>query len=259
MIQSAIQRVESGHDLSMDEVVETFDADHRRTLRRGRYRPLAAGPESQRPERERSGRGGHGPAAENDADPLLAARTAGYLRHRRRPVAHLQYQHGRGPGHGRGGRAGGQAWQSRGQQPQRIGRRAGRAGRERRGRRRLRRALPGRVGHLLLLCSAVAQRHEARRPRAEETGRADHLQHPRSADQSGRGIATVARGGPGGTAAAAGRGPGPAGHRAERGRPRQRRPRRGHAHAAPPKLRRPPARCGISAGPRPTSDWEASS
>ena len=156
MIQSAIQRVESGQDLSMDEVVETFDADHRRTLRRGRYRPLAAGPESQRPERERSGRSGPGPAAKDDADPLRrgptcwtpAARAAtGSQTFNISTAAALVTaaagvpvaKHGNRAASSRSGSADVLAVLGVNVEAD-VG---------------LRRALPGRVGHLLLLCPAA--------------------------------------------------------------------------------------------------------
>ena len=258
MIQSAIQRVESGCDLSMDEVVETFDQiisgccaedDIARWLlalnRKGPSVSEVAGAamalrrkmtpiRSSRPELlDTCGTGGDQSHTFNISTAAALVTAAAGV-----PVA----KHGNRAASSRSGSADVMAVLG-------VNVEADVACVER---------LPGRVGHLLLLCSPVARRHEARRPGAEETGRADHLQHPRPPDQSGRGVAAVARRRPGETPPAAGRGPGPAGHRAQRGRPRQRRPGRGHAYRRHRSCGSPPARCGISPGPPPTSDWKAS-
>ena len=75
--------------------------------------PAGFGPEPQGPERGRGGGGGDGPAGEDDPYPFVPPLldTCGTGGDRLTPSISAR----RGPGHGRRGRAGGQAWQSRGQ------------------------------------------------------------------------------------------------------------------------------------------------
>ena len=120
--------------------------------------------------------------------PIRTTRTgvARHLRHRRRRVRDVQYQHRGGPGGGGGRRAGGQAWQPGGHQSQRLGRRAGRPGSERRRRCADGRGVSRRVGDLLLLCSAAASGNETGGADSPPAGISHDLQSAGTAGQPGR-------------------------------------------------------------------------
>ena len=134
MIEKIVKRVEAGGAPALEQMAEAIGLIMAGRAPRTEIARFLAGPAPQGRDRGRSGRRGRRHAAAHDAHPHQPHRRDRHLRHRRRRLADLQHQHGRRAGRRRGRRAGGQTRQPRHHQPQRLGRRPGRPGRQHRGR-----------------------------------------------------------------------------------------------------------------------------